>query len=169
MNDNDEVKLDVIEGKDIVSIHKVEWAKSNPNYEFEKIDSKEKELEIIEKSKELPELKKEDTDKLSVFDIVGRWQKFCEAADEAAERNETDKTERCFDSWQRLPLPPVEAKSVMIFYIYVGDLSPQLAENFVDMMKNKLTLQGLDRLPKSYLTLWFPIRSGETRVEIINL
>ena len=58
-------------------------------------------------------------------------------------------------------------QGILVFYIDVGQLSPVKAEAFIERMKDRVKEIG-DRMPSTWETLWLPIRTGNTKIEVIR-
>lgn len=59
-------------------------------------------------------------------------------------------------------------KTIMIFYIDVGQLPPERAEALLYRYKDQFS-PILDRLPKSVGTMWFMVRNRPTTVELMQV
>lgn len=58
-------------------------------------------------------------------------------------------------------------EGILVFYIDVGQLSPEKAEAFIESMKDRVR-DIRDRMPSTWETLWLPIRAGSTKIEVIR-
>jgi hypothetical protein len=56
-------------------------------------------------------------------------------------------------------------KIILVFYIYVGKMSPMLVEELIDELKSHYFGEWES---ENTLAYWIPVQEGDTRVECIN-
>jgi hypothetical protein len=73
-----------------------------------------------------------------------------------------------FKEEYKAPCMDLLKKNLIVFYVNVGQSPPDKEDVVFERIKTR-NLNTLCKLDPQALTLWIPIRTGETRVEYIRL